>query len=168
MPKRYQPLIQSDAALKLARRALGIKWFSSVGTASEELPDVRWVHDWDMAVASLQKPAWDDYLLDARNAMADPVPRPQINDWRWVIDVVDGVLSLSVLEAVRGSLSVTGPLSAKVTDMVLMMVRLSCVEAHFAQWVKVRFFGEMFHWLEVGRLPCGAVGEFPARPILVF
>jgi hypothetical protein len=168
MPKRYQPLIQSDAALRLARRALGIKWFSSVGTASEELPGVRWVFDWDTAVASLQDPAWSDYLLDASNTMADPVPRPQFNDWNWVIDEVNGVLLPGLEEGVRASISVAGPAFADVANMVLRIVRLSCVEAHFAQWERSRFFGEMFHWLEVGRLPCGAVGEFPARPILVF
>lgn len=168
MPKPYKPHIVSGASELLARRALAIDWFSAVGTPGGSYRNAERVKDWDAALATLVSQEWDDYLLDAQNAMTGPVPRPQIDNWAWAIEQANKVIEPSVPQIIHARLPASGEVRDVAVQRVVGVVRLACLEAHFQQFVKRPFFHELFKWLEAGRLPCGAVGEYPSPTLRVF
>ena len=168
MPRPYKPHVTSNAAESLGRRALAIDWFSSVGALEGRSHGIDWVNNWEDALSLLVAQEWDDYLLDAGNNLFDLVPRPQRDDWNWAMDEAKKVIDPPVREIVRIRLAASGKLADKAAHVIMTMLYSASVEAHFHQWVSDPFFGELFKWLEAGRLPCGAAGEYPAGPLRIF
>ena len=168
MPKPYHPHIVSDAATGIASRALSIDWFSMAGRAGGSQTNVQWVRNREDALADLVGQEWDDYLLDASNEMAGPIPRPQVDDWNWAVDEVSRIIQPRLPELLRARLPAITKQADDAINVICGMVRLAGIEAHFAPWVKTFFFAELLSWLEAGRLPCGGVGRYPAERLKIF
>lgn len=158
MPSLKPPHIVTDHARNIAERAIRIEWFHSVGVFTASNESIVEIYHWSEALACLTSQVWDDYLLDVRNTMVHPVPRPQLDDWGWVFEatneILDPIIPRDVYQRVHQN---TGEaMAATIAEQVTGVVRLACVEAHFQKWVPVRRCLDLFQWLENGHLPCGA------------
>lgn len=130
------------------------------------------VADWNEATKLLLGGRFEDFWVDAWNAIRTPVflrDRPMLNRSNEMIDVADAILLPQVLPVMRERMagSVTTRRLGHACNAVIGQLRQAVYEIEMQAYHDVTIFRDMARHLEAGHLVCGNEGRYPEyRPVI--
>lgn len=165
------PTLVKPSALVLARRAADMNFFHAAGTlpASE---DVASVATWALAIDLLTGDDWLTYLTEANNEIVSQLVLQwrdqELSLWDQVAGQINEIIYSPINKKIRSKLPTEVVNPDAVVNIVLLMINCACIERHYFENVSKSHLYDLFQWLEMGHLPCGATADYPSRLLYVF
>ncbi len=158
----------------LLARMAQIPWFEHVGEPlpSQNTEDIYRISGWDEVPIYIHNTAWDDAMLEARNALTVHLHQhhhAEYQEWNKVTREAKAFLVSDIMPKMTPFQEEHGLTKGFLTTILWCLLAAIMEDAYRECSLRVHFFTGLLGFYKLGHFPCGWVeGEWPTGRLVVF